>query len=78
MNEYRSLFAHNLKRLMTKNGWTNSNLARVLQVSTVTLARWKMGESAPQEKYINAMASLFDVEIRELWKPVRKPYSKAS
>jgi len=59
-------FGETLKKLRTKKGLTQSELAAVLSVTSQSVSRWEYGQSYPDIEQIPIIADYFRVTIDEL------------
>ena len=50
-----------VKRLKEQQGWTQSDLARKLELTRASVNAWEMGISVPSTRYIIELAQLFHV-----------------
>lgn len=50
-----------VKRLREQQGWTQSDLARKLELTRASVNAWEMGISVPSTRYIIELAQLFHV-----------------
>lgn len=71
MGEYRDLFAHNLRRIMERRKYPSRKIALEIGVPDSTFSRWMHGVNVPTDAYIDALALVLEVEIREFFKPIQ-------
>jgi len=64
-----TLFAQNTKRLLSKYGWTQKDLAEALGVHPQNLSRTLKGAHGTSIEMIEEVAKILDVDIRELFAP---------
>ena len=50
-----------VKKLREQQGWTQSDLARKLELTRASVNAWEMGISVPSTRYIVELAQLFHV-----------------
>ena len=58
----RSVFHHNLVRLITARGTTNKEIADFMGVSPTTVGNWKSGKKIPRMDKIDKLCTFFGVE----------------
>lgn len=57
---------NNIKKFRTKNGITQSELAKMLNKSAITIRKWESNERTPNIETIKDIADIFKVSISEL------------
>jgi len=62
----------NIKKLRKRNGWTQQQLAEMLEVDRTTVVKWEKGENMPY-KAVSSLAELFKASPERLAKDVEKP-----
>jgi transcriptional regulator with XRE-family HTH domain len=55
-----------LKEILEKRGVTQSELSKMIGISTVSLSRWATGKSQPSLDTIVKICQILDVKIDEL------------
>lgn len=59
-------FAQKLKMFRLENKMKQSDLAKIIGVSTMTVCHWEKSDSEPDISTINKLAKIFNVSIDEL------------
>ncbi|MCQ4637296.1 helix-turn-helix domain-containing protein [Anaerovorax odorimutans] len=59
-------FAEKLKKLRTKNEYSQEQLADMLNVSRQAITKWETGKGMPDIENLKAIADLFDVTLDSL------------
>ena len=58
-----TLFADTLKKLRTKKGFTQAQLARAMFVNYTTISKWESGSRLPSADMITRLAKVLEVEV---------------
>lgn len=66
MTNCRDTFPFTLKRLLAMGGYAQRDLAEYCECATSTVSMWMHGKSYPEAKYLNKIASFFQVPVFEL------------
>ena len=61
-----TLFADTLKKLRTKKGLTQAQLARAMFVNNTTISKWESGSRLPSADMITRLAKILEVEVGTL------------
>lgn len=61
-----SALANQIRANRIRLGWSQAELAAKLSVSQSAVGQWERGSSAPRGRYVNALATLFDIPVDEL------------
>jgi transcriptional regulator with XRE-family HTH domain len=64
-----SPFKNNMRRLREAKGLSQEGLARLMNVSTRTIARYEAGESTPRVGVLVALSVALECQIEEFTKP---------
>lgn len=67
------LMANLIDRAMVENGISNVELAGLLNVGTITVTRWKLGEESPNANALRKMIQIFQVADDYFDKALSKP-----
>ncbi|MCL2186730.1 MAG: helix-turn-helix domain-containing protein [Treponema sp.] len=67
MTSLREIFAHNLKKKRKNCGFSQSELAEILNVSTHHIATIETARNSPTFDLVERMAKALDIEIYELF-----------
>lgn len=59
-------FSENLQTLRKERGWTQEQLAELLQVSRQAVTKWESGQSSPDLERIMQICQLFDCDLNTL------------
>ena len=62
-----TLFAETLKKLRTKKGLTQNQLARAMYVNNTTISKWESGSRLPSADMITRLARVLEVDIGTLF-----------
>ena len=62
----KEIFIRNLKRYLAQTSTTQSDLARIANVSTGTVSDWTKGRTYPRMDKIQAMADYFGIKKSDL------------
>ena len=60
------MIAKRIKLLRERKGFTQKQLAEILNLSQQAIAKWETGKSEPDVKMINKLAELFEVDVSYL------------
>lgn len=60
------MFAENLKRIRTKNGISQAELAKALHISQGTVGNWETGKRTPDTDMLKTISRFFRVTVDEL------------
>lgn len=60
---------YTLKQWRQLKGYTQEEMAKKLDVSTVSLSKWENGQVSPRMKYIQKMADIFGVDVTDIILP---------
>lgn len=58
----RALFVENLNYYLSLNGFSQADMARRMQVSTATAAKWCTGQTMPRIDKIQSLCNWFGIE----------------
>ena len=61
-------FGENLQQLRKEKGWSQENLADLLEVSRQAISKWESDAAYPETEKLVALSGLFDVSIDDLIK----------
>lgn len=64
--ELRRIFARNLNNFLALNGYKQADLARRMQVSTATTAKWCTGQTMPRIDRIQSICNWLGIEKEDL------------
>lgn len=64
--ELRRIFAMNLNNYLSLNGYKQADLARHMQVSTATTAKWCTGQTMPRIDKIQSICNWLGIEKEDL------------
>ena len=64
--ELRRIFAHKLNYYLLKNGYTQADMSRRMNVSTATTAKWCTGQTIPRVDKIQTLAVWLGVTKADL------------
>lgn len=56
-------FGNNLKNLRISSGWTQTDLAKLLNVAKGTVSNWENNNRFPDKDMLNNLADIFNVSI---------------
>lgn len=62
----KSYFKENLKQLRKENGYSQTSLASILNISVKTISHWETGYSEPSIQQLLDLCEVFDVTVDEL------------
>ena len=65
-SEMRRLFANRLKHYLNMNGYTQADMARYMNVSTATTAKWCTGVTIPRVDKIQSICNWLRIEKSDL------------
>lgn len=65
-SEMRRLFANRLKHYLNMNGYTQADMARYMNVSTATTAKWCTGVTIPRVDKIQSICNWLGIEKSDL------------
>lgn len=65
-DEVRRTFANRINYYLKANGLTQQDLANALKVSTSTVSDWCLAKKMPRMDKVQALASLFNIEMTDL------------
>lgn len=63
MEELKIIFASNLIRKRTENGWTQAELAEKINYSDKSVSKWERAESLPDVSVLKQISDLFGVTV---------------
>ena len=63
MEDLKPIFAENLAALRKKKGWTQLELAEMLNYSDKAVSKWERGESLPDVTILKQISVLFEVTV---------------
>ena len=72
-----TLFAYNTKRLLAACGWAQKDLADSLGTHPQNLSRSLKGTHSPSLEFVQGVADVLHVDVRELFKPIPKDAASA-
>lgn len=64
--ELRRIFAMNLNKFLSLNGYKQADLARHMNVSTATTAKWCTGQTLPRIDKIQSICNWFGIDKTDL------------
>ena len=62
-----------LRLLRLENRWTQAQVASRIGVDPVTVRRWELGLREPSEKFLNALAAIYELGVNDLLKSLDAP-----
>lgn len=65
-SEMRRLFANRLRHYLNANGYTQADMARYMNVSTATTAKWCTGITIPRVDKIQSICNWLGIEKSDL------------
>lgn len=70
MEELKKMFSEKLKELRKKNGITQEKLAKMIEVSSGTVAMWETGKRKPNIITLKKLAHILGCTTDELLEPI--------
>lgn len=74
-SEMRRLFANRLRHYLNANGYTQADMARYMNVSTATTAKWCTGITIPRVDKIQSICNWLGIEKSDLLDTNKPPGS---
>lgn len=74
-SEMRRLFANRLRHYLNANGYTQADMARYMNVSTATTAKWCTGVTIPRVDKIQSICNWLGIEKSDLLDTNKPPGS---
>lgn len=75
--EARKNFLENLNALFDRSKLNDSQLAKKLGVSSVTIGRWRRGDRVPSFEALDRISVVFRTPVRDLFKDPTDPETTA-
>ena len=76
--ELRAAFMENLNYYLSLNGFSQADMARRMQVSTATAAKWCTGKTMPRIDKIQSLCNWFGIEKSDLLERPGAPAAELS